>query len=127
MQSETLVWNFLHKKTDKICENHQRSSKKYTVKKISDIPVPSLGVTYQTLPGGNNDVIYKLFPPRESLVSDIPARDGNIEKLFLQCSVWNFRIFKKHSSRDNIPLSPLSPLSPDPLPTSMYIFTYISL
>jgi hypothetical protein len=23
-----------------------------------------------------------LFPPRESLVSDIPARDGNIEKLF---------------------------------------------
>jgi hypothetical protein len=23
-----------------------------------------------------------LFPPRESLVSDIPAGDGNIEKLF---------------------------------------------
>jgi hypothetical protein len=36
--------------------------------------------------GGNNDVIYKLFPPRESLVSDIPAGDRNIEKLFLQCS-----------------------------------------
>jgi hypothetical protein len=35
--------------------------------------------------GGNNDVIYKLFPPRESLESDIPAGDGNIEKLFLQC------------------------------------------
>jgi hypothetical protein len=32
--------------------------------------------------GGNYDVIYKLFLPRESLVSDIPARDGNIEKLF---------------------------------------------
>jgi hypothetical protein len=31
---------------------------------------------------GNNDVIYKLFPPRESLVSDIPAGNGNIEKLF---------------------------------------------
>jgi hypothetical protein len=31
--------------------------------------------------GGNYDVIYKLFLPRESLVSDIPARDGNIEKL----------------------------------------------
>jgi len=30
--------------------------------------------------GGNNDVVYKLFPPRESLVSDIPAGDGNIEK-----------------------------------------------
>jgi hypothetical protein len=32
--------------------------------------------------GGNNDGIYKLFPPRESLVSDILAGDGNIEKLF---------------------------------------------
>jgi hypothetical protein len=36
--------------------------------------------------GGNNDVINKLFPPRKSLVSDIPAGDGNIEKLFY--SVW---------------------------------------
>jgi hypothetical protein len=36
--------------------------------------------------GGNNDFIYKLFPPTESFVSDIPARDGNIEKLFY--SVW---------------------------------------
>jgi hypothetical protein len=35
--------------------------------------------------GGNNDVIYKLFPPMESFVSDIPAGDGNIEKLFLRC------------------------------------------
>ncbi len=35
----------------------------------------------------NNDVIYKLFPPRESLVSDIPAGDGNIEKLFYGVSV----------------------------------------
>ncbi len=35
--------------------------------------------------GGNNDVIYKLFPPRESLVSDILAGDGNVEKLFLRC------------------------------------------
>jgi hypothetical protein len=41
---------------------------------------------------GNYDVIYKLFLPRdslvsdilprESLVSDIPVGDGNIEKLF---------------------------------------------
>jgi hypothetical protein len=35
---------------------------------------------------GNYDVIYKLFLHRESLVSDIPAGDGNIEKLFLQCA-----------------------------------------
>jgi hypothetical protein len=32
--------------------------------------------------GGNYDVIYKLFLPRESLVSDIPAGYGNIEKLY---------------------------------------------
>jgi hypothetical protein len=38
--------------------------------------------------GGNNDVIYKLFPPRKRLVSDIPAGDGNIEKLFLQCTYY---------------------------------------
>ncbi len=36
--------------------------------------------------GGNNYIIYKLFPPRDSLVSDIPAGDRNIEKLFLQCT-----------------------------------------
>jgi hypothetical protein len=33
------------------------------------------------------DIIYKLFLPRESLVSDIPAGDENIEKLFLRCRV----------------------------------------
>jgi hypothetical protein len=32
--------------------------------------------------GRNYDVIYKLFLPRESLVSDMPAGDSNIEKLF---------------------------------------------
>jgi hypothetical protein len=44
----------------------------YTEKKLFDITVPSRDVTYQTLP----------FLPRESLVSDFPARDGNVEKLF---------------------------------------------
>jgi hypothetical protein len=32
--------------------------------------------------GGNNDVIYKLFPPGESLVSDIPVGDRNVESFF---------------------------------------------
>jgi len=41
-------------------------------------------------------VIIKLFPPRESLVSDIPAGDGNIANLFLQCIA-------------RLPQSPLSP------------------
>ncbi len=35
--------------------------------------------------GGTNDVIYKIFLPRESFVSDILAGEGNIEKLFLRC------------------------------------------
>jgi len=55
-------------------------------KKTFDIPVLSLHVTYQTLSlGGNNLYMTSLFPPRESLVSDILAGDGNIEKLFLRC------------------------------------------
>jgi hypothetical protein len=31
--------------------------------------------------------IIKLFPARESLVSDVPAGDGKIANLFLQCTV----------------------------------------
>jgi hypothetical protein len=38
--------------------------------------------------GGNDDDIYKLFLPRESLVSDILA-DRNIEKLF---TVWILKV-----------------------------------
>jgi hypothetical protein len=40
--------------------------------------------------GGNNDDIYILFLPRESLVSDILAGDRNIEKLF---TVWILEVF----------------------------------
>jgi hypothetical protein len=42
-----------------------------------------MSLTTLTL-GGNYDVIYKLFLPRE--VSDIQAWDGNIEKLVLRCT-----------------------------------------
>ena len=45
--------------------------------------------------GGNKDVIYKLFLPRESLVSDISAGDGNIEKLFLRCYFTKTKVLKK--------------------------------
>ncbi len=68
----------------------------HTVKKAFRYPVPSREVTYglTTLSlGGTNDVIYKLFPPRENLVSDIPAGDGihgNIEKLFFRCRKISF-------------------------------------
>jgi hypothetical protein len=51
-------------------------------KSFSMFPSPA-GMSLTKLPqGGNYDVIYKLFLLRESLVSDIPAGDGNIEKLF---------------------------------------------
>jgi hypothetical protein len=44
---------------------------------------------------GNNDVIFKLFPLRVSLVSDIPAGDGNIEKFFLWCNHFVAKAFLK--------------------------------
>ncbi len=47
----------------------------YTVKKFSYIPVPS----HPKLSLGGN---IKLFPPTESLLSDIPAGDGIIETFF---------------------------------------------
>jgi hypothetical protein len=54
--------------------------------KVIYCPQPGCHFTNISL-GGNYDVIYKLFLPRESLVSDIPAGDANIEKLFLRCTV----------------------------------------
>jgi len=65
----------------------------YTVKKVHGFTVPSQDVTYQTLPGGNNDVIYKLFPPRESLVSYIPAGTGISKSFFYSVS---YRILTKY-------------------------------
>jgi hypothetical protein len=54
-------------------------------KSFSIFPSP-VGMSLAKLSlGGNNGLTYKLFPPRESLVSHIPAGDGNIEMLFLQC------------------------------------------
>jgi hypothetical protein len=35
----------------------------------------------------------KLFPPRESLVSNIPSEDGNIEKLFYGVCIVNHLIW----------------------------------
>jgi hypothetical protein len=51
-------------------------------KSFSIFPSPAGMLLTKLSLGGNNDVIYKLFPPRESFESDIPAGDGNIEKLF---------------------------------------------
>jgi hypothetical protein len=68
-----------------LCKRFTHIAESTLSKKLFDIPVRIRDVTYQTSLGGNNDVIYKLFPPRESLVSDILAGDGNIEKKFLRC------------------------------------------
>ncbi len=53
-----------------------------------------------------------LFPPRESLVSDIPAGDGNIEKLFL----WS----KREWCTKQVHVSPLA-ADPDPNSLSLWI------
>ncbi len=55
--------------------------------------------------GGNNDVVYKLFPPRKSLVSGIPAGDGNIEKPFfgVWCTVYTLSSAKnKNKNKDSL-------------------------
>jgi hypothetical protein len=52
---------------------------KFDTNTVTDFPVPSRYVTNQTLPDGD---LSKLFPTRESLVSDIPAGDGKISNLF---------------------------------------------
>ncbi len=54
----------------------------YTVKRVSHFPIPSRDVTDQTLSGREKT---KLFPPRKSLISDIPAGDGKTANSFLQC------------------------------------------
>jgi hypothetical protein len=51
-------------------------------KSFSIFPSPAgMSLTKVSL-GGNNFYMTSLFPAMESLISDIPAGDGNIEKLF---------------------------------------------
>jgi hypothetical protein len=59
---------------------------------VSCFPVHSRDVTNQTLPGRG---IIKLFPARESLVSDIPARNGKTANHFLQCNISLFIQFPR--------------------------------
>jgi hypothetical protein len=63
-------------------------------KSFSIFPSPSGMSSTKLSLFGKYDVIYKLFLPRESLVSDIPAGDGKIEKLFLRCAMaWDIIFF----------------------------------
>ncbi len=59
--------------------------KLYRKKSFSIFPFPA-GMSLNKLSlGGNNLYMTSLFPLRESLLSDIPGGDGNIEKFFLRC------------------------------------------
>ncbi len=57
----------------------------YTVKKVSGFPVPSAGRHSPNSPWPGK---IKLFPARESLVSDIPPGDGKTQTFFLHCTAW---------------------------------------
>ncbi len=60
-----------------VCRRHRLHRKKsFSIFRVAGMPLTKLSL------GGNIDVIFKLFPPRQSLVSDILAGDGNIKKLF---------------------------------------------
>ncbi len=62
------------------------------IKNVSDFPVPSRGVTTKLYVAGNNLII----PSQDSLVSDIPAGDGKIVNLFLQCTSTHGTVWKRN-------------------------------
>ncbi len=103
-----LIWIFIFE-TDRaqiysVQKKGGSSRNRYTVKKRFLIFLSPAGMSCTKLSlGGNNDVIYKLFPPWECLVSDISAADGNVEKLFLRCSIFSF-YFKMLKRRVQKPL-----------------------
>ncbi len=61
----------------------------FTGKKVIVFSVPSRDVTNQTLSGWK----FSNYSPPESLVSDIPAGDGKIDQLFLQCKIVHFMLW----------------------------------
>ncbi len=87
----TYIFFFLYRK-EIYCDNKTESAIAggneipHCKKSFSIFPSPAGMSLIKLSLVGNYDVIYKLFLPRESLVTDIPAGNGNIEKLFLQCS-----------------------------------------
>jgi hypothetical protein len=65
------------------------SLERHRKKSFSIFPSPAVMSLTKLSLGRNNLYMTSLFPPRESLGSDIPAGEGNIEKLFLRCIVGN--------------------------------------
>jgi hypothetical protein len=82
-----LIWLLAHppftvSKLDRRHTGRLRKERQHPKKSFLIFPSPAgLSLTKLYL-GGNNDVIYKLFPPRESLVSDIPAWGREYLKAF---------------------------------------------
>ncbi len=76
----------------------------YLFQSFSKFPSPAGMSLIKLSLGGNYDVIYKLFLPKESLVCNISAGDGNIEKLFLRCKVFN--ILKR--STNSVPVEKIA-------------------
>jgi hypothetical protein len=62
--------------------NIKNDMMRYTVKKGYRLSSPKPGCHLRNSPWAG---IIKLFPARESLDSDIPAGDGKMANLFLQC------------------------------------------
>ncbi len=62
----------------------------YTVKKVSDFPVSSRDVTYQTLPPAIQESLVNDILARESLVSDIPARESMVSDIPARESLVNY-------------------------------------
>jgi len=89
-------------------------------KSFSIFPSPAgMSLTKFSL-GGNNDVITELFLPRGSLVSDIPAGDGELVNLFFRCTGGKLRPILT-TPAVNMPPLLTSPFiaSPSPAPTSL--------
>ncbi len=76
------IWNHLHEKLNFLTAPVVHHKKSFS------IFLSPAGMSFTKLSlGGNNLNMTSLFPPRESMQSDIPAGDGNIEKLFLRCTI----------------------------------------
>jgi hypothetical protein len=71
-------------------------------KRVREFPVRSWDVTTKLSLGGNNDVITELFLSRRSLVSDIPAGDGKLVNLFLQCMIVVINIERSWTSLESM-------------------------
>jgi hypothetical protein len=83
--NDTVV-TLAHELAHSLGSKHDEDVRLFTLKKrLIDFPVPSR----------------KLFPARESLVNDIPACQGKINTLFLQCMRFSVRRLRFIPSNKN--------------------------